>query len=290
MAAAEHPRPGAVERQGDDRERGRRDHADARGEPVDAVDEVDHVHHGDEAEHGQDVAQLDVAEQDDVVEQHLVELDAAHERQGEVVHPDAAEDRDHRGDELPRRASRRRAGRRRRRAPPRRRSPRRRQGSPWSGAPRAGTGPRRPALRRGSPGRPAWASAPSCRLRSRGSSMAFSRRAAVSVRGTSSQAIDTATRKANRPSIGSGLPSTSIAVPGGEGIPRPRGLNEAGGPPISTVPRMRSTSSDGSRRVAWPLPALRFSSSSAPGSVSRRRRPERISASSTPPSLPAKVV
>ena len=35
----------------------------------------------------------------------------------------------------------------------------------------------------------------SCRPRSRGSSMAFSRRAAVSVRGTSSQAIDTATRE-----------------------------------------------------------------------------------------------
>ena len=32
------------------------------------------------------------------------------------------------------------------------------------------------------------------------------RRAALSVRGTKSQAIDTATRKANRPSIGSGLP------------------------------------------------------------------------------------
>ena len=59
----------AVQRQGDDRERRRRDHADARGQPVDAVDEVDHVHHRDDPDHRQDLAEVDVAEQRDVVEE-----------------------------------------------------------------------------------------------------------------------------------------------------------------------------------------------------------------------------
>src|SRR5919106_4138799 len=53
----------------------------------------------------------------------------------------------------------------------------------------------------------------------------------------------------------------------------------------SAAPSIRSTSSRGSRRIRSPWP-LFFSSSSARGSVSGRRRLERISASSTPPSRP----
>ena len=61
--------------------------ADAGSEAVDAVDEVDHVDHGDDPEHGQRVGEP-------------AELEAADEGQGEVVDPDAAEDRDQRRADL----------------------------------------------------------------------------------------------------------------------------------------------------------------------------------------------
>ena len=55
------------------------------------------------------------------------------------------------------------------------------------------------------------------------------------------------------------------------------------------VPRKRSTSSSGSRRVGVPF-AGRFRSSIESGSVSGRRRPSAIRASSTPPMRPPYVV
>ena len=247
----QHPRPGAVERQGDDRERGRRDHANPCREPVDAVDEVDHVHHGDEAEHGQDLAQLDVAEQDDVMEQHLVELHAAQERQGEVVHPDAVEDRDHRGDELPQEL---RAG-----------------GQVEDVVEHSHGGDHRGAAQdRPGHGRPGQEQGPGDEhsAEDRQTAQLWRRRlvqAALSrlVHGVQAprrflgqghqqpgdehghsegeQAIDR---------VGSSV-NEHRGRSGGEGIPRPRGLRRDRRRGLHvTVPRMRSTSSDGSRRVA----------------------------------------
>ena len=67
---------------------------------------------------------------------------------------------------------------------------------------------------------------------------------------------------------------------------RRRGARGRGGRVAHTAESSRSSRSCGSRRTRSPATPARFSSSSARGSVSGRRRPSRISSSSTPPSRP----
>ncbi len=77
----------AFEREGDRRQGDRGDHADAGGEPVDAVEEVDHVGDGDDPEHGQRIGPA-------------VQLEAAEEGQRQVLHPHPLQHRDQRGGDL----------------------------------------------------------------------------------------------------------------------------------------------------------------------------------------------
>ena len=72
----EHAGGVAVERERDDRQGSRRDHADARGQAVHPVGQVDDVHDRDDPEDGEDLAQVDRPDEVDARR-----IDAAEERQ-----------------------------------------------------------------------------------------------------------------------------------------------------------------------------------------------------------------
>ena len=138
------------------------------GQPVDAVDQVDHVDHGDDPDDRQHVAEVDAADQPDVEQLDLAQVDPAEERQREGARVDAVEHRDRRGDGLPGELQQRveledvvEHARRRRSPPPR-------PAAPGSAPPRAGRGSWRPRSRRRSPARRASGVGSVCRLRSFG--------------------------------------------------------------------------------------------------------------------------
>jgi hypothetical protein len=84
----------AIEREGDDAERDPRDHADARREPVHAIDQVDHVDHSDDADHGDHVAEIDRAPARKADQLHRTGVHLAEEGEGEARHGDPGGDRD----------------------------------------------------------------------------------------------------------------------------------------------------------------------------------------------------
>jgi hypothetical protein len=88
----QHPRFGAIEVEGDDRERAGDDHANAGGETVYAIGEVDDVHHHNEADHGQRRARVRGA--------RVWEVQRAGERQGDRLDGDAEMHDDHGGGDL----------------------------------------------------------------------------------------------------------------------------------------------------------------------------------------------
>ena len=136
----EHPGRVAVEREREHGKRQRRDRAHARGEPVDAVDEVHDVHHRDDPDHGQRVGEV-------------AEVEVPRERERHRLDPHAGGDRHDRGQHLARELDVRRQVEQVVRDARRPRSPWRRSGCRSSAGPWAGTRGRTRARRPGSRGR-----------------------------------------------------------------------------------------------------------------------------------------
>ena len=251
VSAASTPGGVPVERERDHRERGRRDRAHARRQPVGAVGEVHDVHHRDhphQREHGAPVA----------------ELERLHERQRQVGRPSPrASHRDRAAPNWPssfttaaaRRAASRRAPRPARWPPPR-------PGSRgWSRGRPAGTGARdHEHGQRGSPARPDRARRASWRSRSRGWLSTPRRRASRGGGGSGHEGDDC--RDEERPegielvhSARSLLGRQTARAPAGRAPEqlRPRRRRAAGtagsAPPArGCAPRARPASRPGSRR------------------------------------------
>ncbi len=135
--------------------------ADAGGQPVDAVDQVDHVDHRDDADHRADVAEVDRAAAGQAEQLDRAGVELAEEGEGEAVDRDPGGDRDRSPRRSARAASARRPARRRRRASrPAEISHGAGQDRPRLGVPGQPDQRRDERPRRGSPARPASASAP----------------------------------------------------------------------------------------------------------------------------------